>query len=283
MEKECRVLKISELRVKFGKDDQKPTITGYAAVFDKLSEDLGMFREKINPGAFKDAIKVSDTRALFNHDPNYVLGRQSNETLRLKEDDKGLYMEVDPPDTQIIRDLVLSPIERGDIREQSFAFTVESDKWEGLDEKKNKETPIRTILKVAELFDVSPVTYAAYPDTDVGVRSLEAAREHMNAPPFAPLTIPELFRNYADEWQAITDSDDDDKTIGHKDLHEKIIAELNERFPTSADPTKGDVTPAGDPTKAQLTGDPTKAEPVTASERLDKINERFKKLCEVKP
>jgi hypothetical protein len=275
MERELRVLKVSELRVKFGKDDNKPMITGYAAVFDKLSDDLGYFREKIAPGAFKDAIKTSDARALFNHDPNYVLGRQSNETLRLTEDKKGLYMEVDPPDTQIIRDLVLAPIERGDIREQSFAFIVESDKWEGLDDKK-KEDPIRTILKVSELFDVSPVTYPAYPDTDVGIRSLDLAKEKIGEPPFVPLSTPELFRSYADAWQNITDSEDEDKSNQHIVLREKIMNDLQERF-TPADPTKGDNIPPDDPTKVKVIGDPTKADPVT-SERLDKINARFEKL-----
>lgn len=287
MEKKCkpimetRVLKIAELRVKFGKDDEKPMITGYAAVFNKLSEDLGGFREKIKPGAFKAAILSSDTRGLFNHDPNYVLGRQSNETLRLKEDDNGLYMEVDPPDTQIIRDLVMAPIQRGDIREQSFAFIIgeDDDEWEGLDEKSIKEgkMPIRTINNVFELYDVSPVTYPAYPDTAVAVRSLKAAREHMDALPFAPLTIPELFRNYADEWQTITDSDDEDHVNAFKELREKIMAELNEQFPTSAEPTQGDVTPTGDPTKAPSTGEPTQAD-LEARDRLEKLNERFNKM-----
>ena len=276
IEKEVRVLKVSELRVKFGEESKKPMITGYAAVFNKLSEDLGYFREKIEPGAFKAAIKISDARALFNHDMNYVLGRQSNETLRLTEDEKGLYMEVDPPDTQIIRDLVLAPIERGDVREQSFAFTVESDKWTGLDEK-NKEDPIRTITKVAELFDVSPVTYPAYPDTAVGVRSLEVAKDKMDEPAFVPLSIPELLRAYADYWQEITDSDDGrDKPYEFIAMRQMIMAELQQRF-EPVDPTIDGDNITGDPTIAPAPGDPTIAKPVT-SERLDKINERFEKL-----
>jgi len=276
MEKEFRVLNVSELRVKFGKEDEKPIITGYAAVFNSLSEDLGAFREKIDPGAFKAAIGVSDTRALFNHDPNFVLGRQSNDTLRLSEDKKGLYMEVDPPNTQIIRDLVLSPIERGDIREQSFAFTVEADKWEGLDEKNSNELPVRTITRVAQLFDVSPVTYPAYPDTEVGVRSLEAAKEKMDAPPFVPLTIPEMLRNYAETWD-IAEKNTEEKDALLEQLSSAILAEFTERFKSAdVEPTQDEAKPEGEPTQAPLTGDPTKAEP-EARERVAQLNERFKK------
>jgi phage head maturation protease len=77
-------------------------------------------------------------------------------------------MSVKPPDTQLIRDLVLAPIERGDITQQSFAFEVEEDEWDGLD----KDQPVRTIRKFAQIFDVSPVTFPAYPDTDVALRRL---------------------------------------------------------------------------------------------------------------
>jgi HK97 family phage prohead protease len=142
-------------------------ITGYAAVFNSLSEDLGGFREKINPGAFRSAIKKSDTVALFNHDSNIVLGRTSAGTLELKEDKTGLFMEIDPPDTQAARDLMVS-IERGDIKQQSFGFIVKNDSWETVDGEE-----IRTIGEVEELYDVSPVTYPAYPDTSVALRSLE--------------------------------------------------------------------------------------------------------------
>ncbi len=161
-----------ELRVMGGKLEVRQLgefkqITGYAAVFNSLSEDLGGFREKINPGAFASAIKKSDTVALFNHDSNIVLGRSSAGTLRLKEDKSGLHMEIDPPDTQAARDLMVS-IQRGDIKQQSFGFVVKNDSWETVDGEE-----IRTIGEVEELYDVSPVTYPAYPDTSVALRSLE--------------------------------------------------------------------------------------------------------------
>ena len=156
-------------------------IVGYAAVFDSISEELFGFREKVAPGAFKKSLKGSDARALFNHDVNYVLGRESSGTLRLKEDAKGLWMEVTPPDTQIIRDLVLAPIERRDITQQSFGFTVRRDAWENMGTDSN-ELPLRTIVEVGRIFDVSPVTFPAYPDTQVALRSLDSAREGVEIP-----------------------------------------------------------------------------------------------------
>jgi len=171
--KEIRILKTAELRVRRD-GDELPKIEGYAAVFDKDSEDMG-FIERIAPGAFKKALKTSDVRALFNHDSNIILGRVSAGTLELKEDKRGLFMSVTPPDTQLIRDMVLTPIERGDITQQSFGFNIKADEWKDMD----KETPIRTITEVNELFDVSPVTFPAYPDTEVALRSLDGIKQDL--------------------------------------------------------------------------------------------------------
>jgi uncharacterized protein len=171
LKKELRVLKACELRVKRD-GDELPKIEGYAAVFDKDSENMG-FIERIAPGAFKNALKKSDVRALFNHDSNIILGRMSAGTLVLKEDKKGLFMSVTPPDTQLVRDMVLTPIERGDITQQSFGFNIKTDEWKDLD----KETPRRTITEVNEIYDVSPVTFPAYPDTEVALRSLDSIKK----------------------------------------------------------------------------------------------------------
>lgn len=148
-------------------------ISGYAAKFNSESEDLGGFREIIQPGAFKNALLKSDTRALFNHDSSMVLGRMSAGTMTLKEDNTGLFMEVTPPDTQFARDLLVS-IERGDIKEQSFGFTVKTDSWE---EDRETGKTVRTLIEINELFDVSPVTFPAYPDTTVAKRSLEGFKK----------------------------------------------------------------------------------------------------------
>jgi len=159
-----RIFPMAEMRVE-GDEDERPKIVGHAAVFNELSEPLWGFRERILPGAFKEAIKQDDVRALWNHDPNYVLGRNKAGTLRLAEDDRGLAVEIDPPDTQWARDLLVS-IRRGDVNQMSFAFTVVDEEFS----KENGEN-IR-ILKKVRLHDVSVVTFPAYPQTDVQVRSI---------------------------------------------------------------------------------------------------------------
>lgn len=150
-------------------------IVGYAAVFDTLSEDLGWFREKIQKGAFSETIKNDDIRALRNHNDDYVLGRNRSKTLSLSEDEHGLKIDIMPPDTQWARDLMVS-IERGDTDQMSFGFQTLTDEWNMIEGK-----DIRTLIKV-RLFDVSPVTFPAYPDTEVGLRSLEEYRKG-NSPP----------------------------------------------------------------------------------------------------
>ena len=166
MKLERRAFELTDLEVRADENEPKK-IRGYAAIFEKLSVPLWGFREKISKGAFAESIKKDDIRALWNHDPNYVLGRNKSGTLALEEDDKGLKIEVTPPDTQWARDLLVS-IERKDVTQMSFGFEVEKDEWDRSDEK----NVIRTLLKT-RLFDVSPVTFPAYPQTSVGVRSAE--------------------------------------------------------------------------------------------------------------
>lgn len=150
-----------------------PVIRGHAAVFNQLSEDLGGWREQIAPGAFAEAIKVDDVRALWNHNADIVLGRNRAGTLTLQEDVLGLLVEINPPDTQQARDLVVS-IQRGDVNQMSFGFSVRPNgqNW-GQGDAGNY---VRTLTSV-RLFDVSPVTYPAYPQTDVAVDELRALRD----------------------------------------------------------------------------------------------------------
>lgn len=166
MEKmERRNFPVAELRA----DAEARKIIGHAAVFNREA-DMGFFREMIEPGAFVDSIKEDDVRALFNHDPSVVLGRNRAGTLKLSEDERGLAVEIDPPDTQTARDL-MTVINRGDVNQMSFAFITLNEEW-----RRGEEPPLR-ILKRVQLFDVSAVTFPAYPQTDVALRSLEAARK----------------------------------------------------------------------------------------------------------
>jgi HK97 family phage prohead protease len=168
MEIERRAFSMLALEVEARSEGESPIIRGHAAVFDRMSENLGGFREKIDPGAFDDVLG-DDVRALFNHDANLILGRTTSGTLRLSQDGEGLSYELDPPDTQVGRDLMVS-LKRGDITQSSFAFTVADDDWSEDEEGR----VVRTIKKVGRLYDVSPVTYPAYPDASVGLRSLQA-------------------------------------------------------------------------------------------------------------
>lgn len=134
------------------------TIRGYAAVYNSDSEWMGGFYEQIAKGAFDDVMD-NDTRAYFNHDENLLLGRVSSGTLRLSSDERGLYYEVDLPNTSYAKDLV-ELMKRGDVNQSSFAFLIESDRWEERDGK-----TYRIIEKVSRLLDVSPVAQPAYPDS----------------------------------------------------------------------------------------------------------------------
>ena len=133
------------------------TIRGYAAVYNSDSEWMGGFYEQIATGAFDDVLD-NDTRAYFNHDENLLLGRVSSGTLRLGTDARGLYYEVDLPNTSYANDLV-ELMKRGDVNQSSFAFLIDSDRWEERDGK-----TYRIIEKVSRLLDVSPVSQPAYPD-----------------------------------------------------------------------------------------------------------------------
>lgn len=172
MEQERRFFDAGGIEVRRASRDaaQVLTIRGYAAKFGVLSENLGGFREQIEPGAFAD-ILGDDVRALFNHDANHVLGRTASGTLRLWQDETGLGYEVDLPDTQAARDLAVS-IERGDVSQSSFAFRLapNGDRWD----ENEDGVVIRTISRFGRLYDVSPVTYPAYPDATIGMRSLQA-------------------------------------------------------------------------------------------------------------
>lgn len=163
-----------ELRALPAEGDQPAKIVGYAAVFDQESEPLGGFVEVIAPGAFDDVLGA-DVRGLFNHDPNYLLGRTASGTLVLSVDAVGLRYEITPPDTQTVRDLVLAPLARGDLSGSSFAFRVArgGDRWD----EDGDGRVIRTITRVGELLDVGPVAFPAYPDSTAAQRSLDAWRQ----------------------------------------------------------------------------------------------------------
>lgn len=167
---EIRTLKV-EMRVVGEGDERK--LVGVPIVYNKDSEDMG-FIERVKPGAAKEALESSDIRLLYGHNSHTLLplARTSAGTLRATETKQGVEIEADPPDTQFARDLMLA-IERGDVQDMSFGFSISDDIWETVDGK-----DVRTIIKFEEIFDFSYVTFPAYPDTTVAIRSRDA---HANA------------------------------------------------------------------------------------------------------
>ena len=152
--------------------DARRSIGGYAAVFNKLSSNLGGFVERVAPTAFNGSRGRDwpNVRARYNHDPMMLLGTTAAGTLRLSIDDQGLFYEVDPPQS---RADVMELVERRDIQHSSFAFRLiggDGDEWGTSDQG----YPMRTLQNVG-LIDVAPVgEEPAYPDATAGLRSLAA-------------------------------------------------------------------------------------------------------------
>lgn len=167
---EKRVAQQIELREA---DDGAKTLVGYAAVFNSPTSIGDYFIEEIAPGAFADTIK-GDVRCLFNHRSENVLGRTKSGTLRLSEDAHGLRFEVDLPKTTLGRDVV-ELVSRGDVSGCSFDFRAVKQTWDD-----TKDPPHRLLQKL-EITEISVVTFPAYADTEVAVRSLESARAEAEA------------------------------------------------------------------------------------------------------
>lgn len=143
------------------------TLTGHAAVFGQIAV-LPTHYESLASTAFDEVLRDPDTdvRALINHEPMYVLGRQSAGTLRVSVDSEGLPFEVDLPNTTYANDL-REVVERGDLDGASFAFKPNLDVWTQAPDGRQ----LRTHTSVGELLDVSAVTYPAYPGAGVTLRS----------------------------------------------------------------------------------------------------------------
>jgi len=148
-------------------------VEGYAAVFNEETEIAGLFREKIESGAFSEAIGRDDVVFLINHE-GLPLARTRSGTLTLTEDDRGLKMAttLDPDDPDVRN--IAGKMKRGDLDKMSFAFLPEVQEWDD-----SGDLPVRTIKK-ASLFDVSVVTTPAYKGTEIGLRSLDAFRRAQN-------------------------------------------------------------------------------------------------------
>ncbi|HLE14509.1 MAG TPA: HK97 family phage prohead protease [Anaerolineales bacterium] len=166
---EVRGFPVGELRA-VGGDGEPQAIEGYAAVYNQRSELLwGFFHEVIETGFFEGTLH-GDIRSLWNHNTDYPLGRTINETLELKDEERGLHIRVSPPETSWGKDALVS-IGRGDVSQMSFAFEVKEkgDHW--VDNEDGTWTRYLKRGGCSRLYEVSPVTFPAYPQTSAVVRS----------------------------------------------------------------------------------------------------------------
>jgi HK97 family phage prohead protease len=165
LDRELRQIAFTEFEVR--EDGGTPHLRGYASVFNTEAVIAGLWREQVAPGAYRKTVQEADIRALWNHDTSLVLGRNKAGTLRLAEDDKGLRVDITPPDTQAGRDAVTS-IKRGDVSQMSIAFSVVKQEWTA--PANQTDLPLRTIRE-ARLYEVSPVTFPAFETTSISARS----------------------------------------------------------------------------------------------------------------
>ena len=158
------------LQAEVRQEENGRRIVGYAAVFDAEADIGGMFRERFLPGAFINAIGRDDVRLRIEH-TGLPLARTASGTLRLSEDERGLRIEAELDGTDPDVQRVIPKIDRGDLSHMSIAFRAARQTWD-----ESRDPPLRSIEE-ADLVDVALVTFPAYDQTEVALRSLEAKRE----------------------------------------------------------------------------------------------------------
>ncbi|MDB5350522.1 MAG: major capsid protein [Planctomycetota bacterium] len=155
-------------------DGNASVLIGHAAVFlPCLSEDLGGFVERINPGAFKRTLAENPlVHCLKNHNTDLPLGDTGNGSLILSEDSTGLAFRLSLPEGVSYACDLKALMQRGDNLRCSIGFNVVSESWDD-----SGPIPIRTLIDL-NLYEISVgVVFPAYKDTDVALRSLAEARK----------------------------------------------------------------------------------------------------------
>lgn len=161
----------SEIRAKNDEESEKIFIEGYFIRYEQETELFPGCFEEIRKGAATESIKNNDIRCLFNHDSAAVLGRTSNKTLVLTEDEKGIYgkVEINQEDPQAMS--LYAKVKRGDIDGCSFGFYIEDETHEKINNFSDK-----FYLEKVNVFEVSPVTFPAYEQTEISARSREISQ-----------------------------------------------------------------------------------------------------------
>ena len=220
MKKEIRCFDSEQLEIR-EEEGQEKRIAGYAAMFNKWSVDMG-FREKIAQGAFEKSIDAGKVRALWNHNSDMPLGNQKRGTLTLDEDEKGLLFEIELPDNSWGRDAEIA-IKRGDVEGMSFGFSVNQDYWD--DSKPDKLT--RTLLDV-DLHEISPVTFPAYQQTSVSVRSADEVLEEYRAGQSQEDEVPDDIADESQEDESATEEEAEEQEQQEEQQEEQQQEERQE-------------------------------------------------------
>jgi HK97 family phage prohead protease len=204
---ERRYLSIQEMRAS-KTDDGKMIIEGYPIVYEKYANLWG-FKEIIRKGAATEALKRSDEMVLWDHETDQPMARKKNETLEVKEDEKGVFIRADVSKTVWGRngyEAILNDI----VDKMSFAFNIarggDNWYWEEID---GVEIEVREIIQFQEIFDYSPVSYPAYKETVVNARNKELALRNKPDPGMpgeAGGTPPEVQKESRDNIQRMRES-----------------------------------------------------------------------------
>jgi len=174
MDKERRYIPIGPTEIRANSDGRG--ITGSGAVFGQETR-IHDFDEVIAQGAF-DGVLKDDIVGEFNHDPNMVLGRTSSGTMKVWADDDAFHFDIPVlPDS---RADVLEAVQLGNVRGNSFSFSLPADgtgeEWRSVAQRSDGgKRPLRTITRIAKVYDVGPVTHPAYEQTEVSARSDDMA------------------------------------------------------------------------------------------------------------
>jgi HK97 family phage prohead protease len=157
------------------------TLLLYPIVFNMLSEPIaGMFQERIRSSAVDRTLREkTDVAALAHHNVALVLGRTSSRTLSLTKEARFLRAELTMPRATYAEDLA-EGVRRGDVRGGSFTFRALEDEWSF-----DGTLPIRDVIDM-EVFEVSVVTFPAYLQTSVAIRSALRSPQRPRQVPAAP-------------------------------------------------------------------------------------------------
>jgi len=169
-------VRLAELRSE--EAEGKMLLEGYAIVFESetlIGDEEHGFKEVIDKDSLASA-QMKDVPLKYNHVDNFlILARTKNKSLTLEVDEKGLKVRAELLDTESNKD-IYKMVQAGLLDKMSFAFTVAKQSWD-----RSGKIPVRRILGIERLYDVSIVDTPAYDATSIHARSLELVDAELKA------------------------------------------------------------------------------------------------------